>query len=381
MKILDEIDSLSKISVTEDDSNGNNLLTFMYEFASRAIDFLNIERINIWLLNKERNAIFSIAEYDKRNNSFSHHTWIYEKDVPHYFQHLLEDKIILAPNIHEHPATSEFSNNYAKQYEVISLMDIPLRLNGKLIGVMCFEKTGNVPRVFNELEQTFAISLAQLALAQIENNRRKAIQKKLMEALKEKELLIKELHHRVKNNFSVLVSLLRISKENVKKEKEEIFDAFEHQVFSMLKVHELLLESNTHQTINLPTYLKKLSEEFLSSYSEFKGQINFHIEEKKFEISAKYAINLGLMITEIFLNSIKYCILPHKGTFDFTFNVLSEDKAQIVLGDSCTFDFESAMNHQHSLGLSIIKDLAESSDFQVKYPSKVDGKYIILISR
>ncbi|GIV28293.1 MAG: hypothetical protein KatS3mg027_2107 [Bacteroidia bacterium] len=309
MKILDEIDSLSKISVSEE-SNGDGILQFMYEFASRVTDFLNIERINVWLLNKNQDAIFSIAEYDKRTNEFSHHTWIYEKDVPNYFRHLKEDKIILAPNIHEHPTTFEFSNNYAKQYDVVSLMDIPLRLNGKLIGVMCFEKTGKIPRTFNELEQTFAISLSQLALAQIENNSRKIIQKKLEEALKEKELLIKELNHRVKNNFSVLVSLLRLSKENIKKEKEEIFDTFEHQVFSMLKVHELLLESDKHNVINIPVYLKKLAEEFLSSYSEFKNHLHFNIPEINFEISAKQSIHLGLIITEIFLNSIKYCIIP-----------------------------------------------------------------------
>lgn len=85
MKILDQIDSLSKIVI--DDNNEDAILSFMYEFASKVTDFLSIERINIWLLNKERDAIFSIAEYDKRTDAFSHHFILsyIKKMFPHIF--------------------------------------------------------------------------------------------------------------------------------------------------------------------------------------------------------------------------------------------------------------------------------------------------------
>lgn len=378
MKFLDEIDSLSKINVELSEDNG--LLSFMYEFASRVTDFLDIERINIWLLSKNKDAIFSIAEYDKRNNSFHHHTWIYEKDIPHYFQHIKEDQIILAPNIHTHPATYELSDNYAKEYDVISLMDIPLRLNGELIGVMCFEKTGKKERVFNEMEQTFAMALSQLAIAYIENIKRKRIQKQLENALKEKELLIKELNHRVKNNFSVLVSLLRLSKEHA--HSNDIFDAFEHQVFSMLKVHELLLESENYNSINICEYLNKLCDEFIISYSELKHLLHFEIEKCEFDISPKHSVNLGLIVTEIFLNSLKYCVIPHSGMFELKVEVIDKNTVKIVVGDSCNnFDFEKVYNNRSSLGLSIIKDLAESSDFKMTYPKSGNSKYQILVKR
>jgi len=378
MKILDEIDTLSQISISEE----NGLLNFMYEFTSRVTDFLNIERINIWLLNKNQDAIYSIAEYDKRTNQFSQNTWIFEKDVPSYFKHLKEDKIILAPNIHTHPATCEFSDNYAKEYNVISLMDIPLRLNGKLIGVMCFEKTGETPREFNEMEQTFAFAVSQLVVTHLENLKRKQIQAQLEKALKEKELLIKELHHRVKNNFSVLVSLLRLSKENLNKENTEVFETFEHQVFSMLKAHELLIESEDYKTINVTEYLKKLSDEFILSYSEIKSHFNINIPNIQFELSAKNSINLGLIITEIFLNSMKYCILPYKGTFELSLNKLSDNIIEVTAGDCCSnFDFEKVYQQKQTLGLSIIKDLSESSDFEVSFPKPGNSKYKIKIHK
>lgn len=380
MKILDQIDSLSKIIIN--DKNDDVLLAFMYEFASKVTDFLNIERINIWLLNKEGDAIFSIAEYDKRTDTFSHHSIIYQKDVPMYFQHLLEDKIILAPNIHTHPATFEFSNNYAQEYNVISIMDIPLRLNGKLIGVMCFEKTGMIPREFNEMEQTFALALSQLVIAYIENNKRKQIQKQLETALKEKELLIKELNHRVKNNFSVLVSLLRLSKENLQKEKEKILEEFEYQVFSLLKVHELLMESEKGTTINVSEYLRKLADEFVTSYVDIKDKLQFDIPNVYFEISSKQAVHLGLIVTEIFLNSLKYALLPFDKKFELSLKTINDKKIEIIVGDDGdTFDFNAIVEKTNSFGLSIIKDMADSSSFDIIYPSKGNSKYKIFISK
>lgn len=380
MKILDQIDSLSKIIIN--DKNDDVLLAFMYEFASKVTDFLNIERINIWLLNKEGDAIFSIAEYDKRTDIFSHHSIVYKKDVPTYFQHLLEDKIILAPNIHTHLATFEFSNNYAQEYNVISLMDIPLRLNGKLIGVMCFEKTGMIPREFNEMEQTFALALSQLVIAYIENNKRKQIQKQLETALKEKELLIKELNHRVKNNFSVLVSLLRLSKENLQKEKEKILEEFEYQVFSLLKVHELLMESEKGTTINVSEYLRKLADEFVTSYVDIKDKLQFDIPNVYFEISSKQAVHLGLIVTEIFLNSLKYALLPFDKKFELSLKTINDKKIEIIVGDDGdTFDFNVIVEKTNSFGLSIIKDMADSSSFDIIYPSKGNSKYKIFISK
>ena len=380
MKILDQIDSLSKIVI--DDNNEDAILSFMYEFASKVTDFLSIERINIWLLNKERDVIFSIAEYDKRTDAFSHHSVVYQKDVPTYFQHLMENKIILAPNIHTHPATFEFSNNYAKEYDVISLMDIPLRLNGKLIGVMCFEKTGMIPREFNEMEQIFAMALAQLVVAYIENNKRKQIQEKLQNALKEKELLIKELNHRVKNNFSVLVSLLRLSKENLQKEKEKILEEFECQVFSILKVHELLMESEKGTTINVSEYLQKLADEFLASYVDIKDKLQFDIPNVYFEISSKQAVHLGLVVTEIFLNSLKYALLPLGKRFELNLKPLNDKEIEIIVGDDGNaFDFDAVLEKTNSFGLSIIKDMADSSSFDIIYPSKGDSKYKIFISK
>ncbi|MBK7669200.1 MAG: sensor histidine kinase [Sphingobacteriaceae bacterium] len=102
-------------------------------------------------------------------------------------------------------------------------MDIPLRIGGELVGVMCYEKTGKVERVFNEKEQTFAFSIALVFASNLEARQRRAVQTKLEVALKEKDLLIKEINHRVKNNFSILISLMRLSKSQGKTIDPKLF--------------------------------------------------------------------------------------------------------------------------------------------------------------
>jgi two-component sensor histidine kinase len=208
------------------------------------------------------------------------------------------------------------------------------------------------------------------------------IQEKLQNALKEKELLIKELNHRVKNNFSVLVSLLRLSKENLQKEKEKILEEFEYQVFSILKVHELLMESEKGTTINVSEYLQKLADEFLASYVDIKDKLQFDIPNVHFEISSKQAVHLGLVVTEIFLNSLKYALLPLGKRFELSLNPLNDKKIEIIVGDDGNaFDFDAVLEKTNSFGLSIIKDMADSSSFDIIYPSKGDSKYKIFISK
>lgn len=80
-----------------------------------------------------------MGEYDSRNISFKKNNQLLKVNYPNYFKALEKNKILLAENIHTHSDTKELSESYALPNEVISLMDIPLRICGELIGVMCFE--------------------------------------------------------------------------------------------------------------------------------------------------------------------------------------------------------------------------------------------------
>jgi GAF domain-containing protein len=192
INLLEELDNASKLHILERD----DIDALMLEFARRIIVTLKIERVNVWLFNQDRNAIISIGEYDLRNQKFSKDSVLYKKDFGAYFTAIEENKILLAPNIYTHPSTSQFNEIYSKPNNIISLMDLPLRIGGELIGVICFEKTGDVERVFSEKEQTFAFSISLVLASNLEARHRRAAQYKLDNALKEKDLLIQEINHR-----------------------------------------------------------------------------------------------------------------------------------------------------------------------------------------
>ncbi len=97
--------------------------------------------MNVWLFNTDHSALISIEEFDTRNKQFSKNSALLKKDYPIYFKALSANEIIIAENIYDHPFTKEFNENYSKQNSIYSLLDIPIRISGELVGVMCYKKT------------------------------------------------------------------------------------------------------------------------------------------------------------------------------------------------------------------------------------------------
>lgn len=365
INLLEELDSASSLHTLKRD----DIDALMLEFAKRITRVLKIERTNVWLFNHEKDTMVSIGEYDDRNKQFIKNNIIYQNDCPNYIKAISRNKIIVIKNVLEHPYTNELNNTYSIPNDVISLMDIPLRICGELIGVFCFEKTGKIEKIFTEEEQTFAMSLAIVFASNLEARHRRVAQEQLELALKEKELLIKEINHRVKNNLSILISLLRLAKTQNKNAKgSEVLQEFEQRVIAMLKIHDLLHESNNHTSVNLSDYIKEITHEFQQSFNQTK--IIAEIKKVDLELTSKDALHIGLASTEIFLNSIKYGI-QNSTNFNIyvKLNKINQ-KTTLVIGNTGKgFDFEKKIQ-QNTLGLSIIKDLMEDLNITINYPTK-----------
>ncbi|MBC7864919.1 MAG: ATP-binding protein [Bacteroidia bacterium] len=379
INLLEEIDNVSKIHLLD----RNDIDKLMLVVAERIVAALHIERVSAWLFNQERNAIISMGEYDIRTKKFAKDTVLSQREFPRYFKALNENPLILAENIFTHPATVEFSEHYSKPLGIISLMDIPLRIAGELVGVMCFEKTGAKERVFNEKEQTFAYSMSLIFASNLEARYRRAAQTKLDEALHEKDLLIKEINHRVKNNFAILISLLRLSKSQGKiLNPKQLLEEFEQRIFSMLKIQDLLYQSQNYTSVNLSDYLKELTAEFSRSQPEMAPSIRMEISNAACYLPSKTAIHLGLIVTEIFLNSVKYSF-PVTKTYEFLicFKETDQQHMWLKIGDNGVgFDFEKNSKDE-TLGLLLIKDFSDDIDAKVKFPVKGNCYYEFLIER
>jgi two-component sensor histidine kinase len=374
--LLAELDNVSKIHTLERETIDEVMLIM----AKKIVSTLHVERMSVWLLNPERDGLISMGEYDRRDDSFRKDTLILKAGHEPYFDAIQSNRILYARDVRVDPQTSCFNEDYNIPNEVISLLDIPMRLEGELIGVMCFEKTGGIPKEFSLDEQSFAFSVSIIFVSNLEARYRRTAQHALENSLREKELLIKEMNHRVKNNFAILLSLLRISKEQGHDQSpDEILEEYQHRIFSMMKVHDLLFESGNYNQIRLGDYLFEIFNEYRNSHPELSDKLKLHVQDLDLIKSSKEGLYLGLIITEIFFNAIKHAL---KVVPDFCFSMsyyTEGDRTIIELADNGPgFDFEKE-SERSTLGLSLIQDLIEEMDMSVELPSKGHCVYRIVV--
>lgn len=371
--LLQELDSISKIHVLQRD----DIDKLIWEFSTRIVKTLRIERISAWLFDQDRKVLVSVGEYDSRTKLLKKESVLRREDFPVYFEGLYENKLIIAPNIFDHPLTKEFTRLYSIPNEIISLMDVPLRINGELIGVMCFEKTGEKVKQFTRSEQSFAFSCATVFAASLEARQRRAAQSKLAAALAEKDILMREMNHRINNNFGILISLIRLKKaDEPGSELMNFLNEYEQRIQSIKKIHDLLIQTHSYTTVNLSDYMNELLSEFKNSYPEISAQFDEVVEFSELQVASKVVMNLGLITTEILINSLKHSLqVSSNHKLQITFRISETNELQLTISDSgAHFDFEGSQS-TGKLGLSIIKELAENLGMICQFPTPTDGTY------
>lgn len=143
---------------------------------------------------------------------------------------------------------------------------------------------------------------------------RKSFEVQIKASLHEREILLQEIHHRVKNNFQVMLSMLNLQmrKLNVP-EAYDVLQTSHNRIRSMSLVHELLYEAQSVAEIDMRKYLKALAKELSSLYAhDLPIQLEFKLDP--FPLSLEQAMPCGLLVTEILTNSLKYGFLhPFSG--------------------------------------------------------------------
>ena len=131
--------------------------------------------------------------------------------------------------------------------------------------------------------------------------------KELDASLEEKEVLLREIHHRVKNNMQVISSLIKFQSENVKEEQYvEMFKECQNRIRAMSLIHEKLYRSDDIANIQLDDYVKNLTNEVFRSYRKGTAKIGLKINVEDISIGIDTAIPCGLVINELMSNSMKY---------------------------------------------------------------------------
>jgi PAS domain S-box-containing protein len=148
----------------------------------------------------------------------------------------------------------------------------------------------------------------------IENvSQQKIAQDNIKNSLVEKETLLKEIHHRVKNNLQIISSLLNLQSGYLKdSEAIEILRESQNRVRSMALIHERLYRSDDFTNINFNKFLQDLTNILQSSYYNIAGAVSIELNLEQIYLSIGIAIPLGLLINEIISNSFKHAFVEKK---------------------------------------------------------------------
>ncbi|MBU4534981.1 MAG: PAS domain S-box protein [Euryarchaeota archaeon] len=207
---------------------------------------------------------------------------------------------------------------------------------------------------------------------------RKKAEKRLKSSLNEKETLLKEVHHRVKNNLQIISSLLSLQYRNVEDETaRDILKESQTRVRSISLVHEGIYLSQNISRIDFKNYINRLATDLLYSYRRHED-INLNISTDPLELNIETAVPCGLVITELVSNSIKHAFPGGKGKIDIELNVL-EDKYRLIIrdnGQGLPHDFES--RRKSSLGLRLVDSLVDQLDGTLEYHSNGGSEFKII---
>lgn len=189
--------------------------------------------------------------------------------------------------------------------------------------------------------------------------------KQLKKALHEKEMLLKEIHHRVKNNLMIISSLLDIQSHYIKdKEDYDLFKESKNRAYSMALIHERLYKSADFKMIDAGEYISKLAFDLFKVYSIDPDKIRLIIDVEDVKLDIDTVIPLGLIINELLTNSLKYAFPVEDNKKDNTISItLSKnyDEFILVIADN-GIGLPEDLDYNDSMGLELVSDLIEQID-------------------
>lgn len=203
--------------------------------------------------------------------------------------------------------------------------------------------------------------------------------KETMIGKEEKEILLKEIHHRVKNNLQIIKSLarLQIAANDDHKIKVLLRD-FEQRVASMALVHESLYRSADFSSVNVNQYYSVLIDDLINAY-DFKGLVKRKVSINIDNFGIDTLIPLGLLTNEIISNSLKYGLgLSGEGSILVNLSKVSEEEYLLVIGDDGPgFNFEEERSELKTLGVDLIHTLVEQLEGSYEFVNENGAYYRI----
>lgn len=208
---------------------------------------------------------------------------------------------------------------------------------------------------------------------------RKKMEDQIRKSLEEREMLIKETHHRVKNNLMVISSLLSLQARYIKdKETQNIFKDSQNRARSMALIHEKLYQTADLKEIDFGDYIQKLSLELFNTYSDKSRNIKLDFEVENHLLDINTSIPLGLIVNELISNSLKHAF-PHHEDGQIMIKFIKDDENYIfeVADNGIGLPDGFKIENSDSLGLSLVISLVDQIHGELDYDGHNGTRFTI----
>jgi two-component sensor histidine kinase/CheY-like chemotaxis protein len=215
-------------------------------------------------------------------------------------------------------------------------------------------------------------------LLQIERNR-----KDLEASLREKEILLHEVHHRVKNNLQVISSLLSMQADQITETRIlSMFKESRDRIRSMALIHEKLYQSGNFEEIDFTEYLDTMTAELFSLYG-MAGRVHRIFSCTRILLDLDRAVPCGLLVNELVTNALKYAFPDNRsGTIYLELSEPEPDRIALVVGDN-GIGLPESIDHRNAatMGLQLVSILARQVDGDVTLSRERGTRFSILFRR
>jgi PAS domain S-box-containing protein len=195
----------------------------------------------------------------------------------------------------------------------------------------------------------------------------KKMETQIRESLDEKGSLLKEIHHRVKNNLQIIISLFNLQSSYVSdKSSHKILKESQDRIRSMALIHERFYQSDGTSKIDFDDYIKRLCETIMQSQGAKPDKIRLTIETEKISLDIDTAVPCGLIINELVSNAIKHAFPTSGGEILVRFRTTQNNEYELTVKDNGTgLPQDVNFANADSLGIQLVNVLSDQIEGKI----------------
>ena len=264
-------------------------------------------------------------------------------------------------------------------FQVRANLIVPLLKGENLWGLICIHQCSG-PRTWEFLEidlvkqiaSQLAIAIQQASLYQQVQNELKANNKlfaQLTMELEQKKVLLKEIHHRVKNNLQVMSSIMYLQFRQAAPEIKALSEEYQNRIQSMAMIHDQLYRGNNLNQIDFYPYIINLTNNLFQCYRINPELVELQLEVNEISLSLDQSIPLGLIINELVSNALKYAFPSQSGIITIRLIQLGGQLSLTVADNGIGLPANFSLDNTDTLGMQLITSLTDQLEGQLVYNS------------